>query len=134
MNFGGIQSILLTLLVSLGLVGCGNSDDLRSSDVSEDGSYTIVCTTGMITDIVRNVVGNHAQVQGIIGEGVDPHLYKPTRSDVVKLNDADVVFYNGLLLEGKMTDILKRVGNAGKPVTAVTELILEDAAPGIYTG
>ena len=89
--------------------------------------YTIVCTIGMITDIVRNVAGEHAQVEGIIGEGVDPHLYNPTRGDVVKLSKADVVFYNGLLLEGKMTDVLVRVASSGKPVKAVTELVLEDA-------
>lgn len=89
--------------------------------------YTIVCTIGMVADIVRNVAGDHAMVQGLIGEGVDPHLYKPTRGDVVKLSSADVVFYNGLLLEGRMTDLLARVASPGKPVKAVTEAILEDA-------
>ena len=81
----------------------------------------------MITDIVRNVVGECAEVKGLIGEGIDPHLYKPTRGDVVKLNGADVVFYNGLLLEGKMTNVLARIAGSGKRVKAVTEAILEDA-------
>tara|TARA_B100001971_G_scaffold210140_1_gene235018 strand:- start:13595 stop:14473 length:879 start_codon:yes stop_codon:yes gene_type:complete len=89
--------------------------------------YQVVCTVGMITDIVRNVAGDYAQVEGIIGEGVDPHLYKPTRGDVVKLSQADIVFYNGLLLEGKMTDVLVRVATTGKPVKAVTEAILGDS-------
>lgn len=85
----------------------------------------MVCTVGMITDIVRNIAGDYAQVEGIIGEGVDPHLYKPTRSDVVKLSTADVIFYNGLLLEGKMTAVLMRVASSGKPVKAVAEAIFE---------
>ena len=90
------------------------------------GSYQVVCTVGMITDIVRNVAGDYAEVEGIIGEGVDPHLYKPTRGDVVKLSQADVVFYNGLLLEGKMSDVLVRVAGSAKPVRAVTEAILDE--------
>jgi manganese/zinc/iron transport system substrate-binding protein len=65
-------------------------------------------------------------VEGIIGEGIDPHLYKPTRGDVIKLNQADVVFYNGLLLEGRMTDVLISVASKGKLVKAVTEAILEE--------
>ena len=88
--------------------------------------YQIVTTTGMITDVARNVAGERAHVTGLIGSGVDPHLYKPTRSDIAELTKADIVFYNGLLLEGKMTDALIRVATAGKKVYAVTELIDAD--------
>ncbi len=87
--------------------------------------YNAVATVGMIADIVRKVAGDKATVTGIIGEGVDPHLYKPTRNDVVALQKADVVFYNGLMLEGKMADVLIRVARTGKPVHAVTEAILD---------
>lgn len=119
----------VSVLAACLLVGC---DPQRTSSDADSAShaaepYTVVCTVGMITDIVRNVAGDTAQVEGIIGEGVDPHLYKPTRSDVVKLSRADVVFYNGLMLEGKMTDVLVRVASSGKPVKAVTEAILEDS-------
>jgi manganese/zinc/iron transport system substrate-binding protein len=71
------------------------------------------------------VAGELAAVEGIIGEVVDPHLYKPTRGDVVRLQEADVVFYNGLMLEGKMADVLVKVARSGKPVVAVTELLDE---------
>jgi manganese/zinc/iron transport system substrate-binding protein len=119
--------VVFTVSALLGLVGCGSQ--CEPSD-AEDAScsaapYRVVCTVGMITDIVRQVAGEYASVEGIIGEGVDPHLYKPTRSDVVQLNAADVVFYNGLLLEGKMTDVLVRIASTGKPVKAVTEAILD---------
>lgn len=87
--------------------------------------YTIVTTVAMVTDIVRQVAGDKAQVTGLVGEGVDPHLYKPTRSDMLTLQKADVVFYNGLMLEGKMSDALVRLARAGKPVYAVTELLDE---------
>jgi manganese/zinc/iron transport system substrate-binding protein len=85
----------------------------------------VVATTGMIADVVREVAGEHAEVTSLMGEGVDPHLYKPTRSDMATLMQADVVFYNGLLLEGKMTDSLVRLATSGKKVYAVTELLDE---------
>lgn len=87
--------------------------------------YTCVATTGMVADIVRNVAGERAEVVALLGSGVDPHLYKLTRSDVAQFMGADVVFYSGLLLEGKMTDALVRVAASGKPVIAVTEKIDE---------
>lgn len=86
--------------------------------------YKITTTVGMVTDIVKQVAGEKAKVTGIIGEGVDPHLYKPTRNDVAALLGADVVFYSGLVLEGKMGDTLVKVAR-NKPVYAVTELIDE---------
>jgi manganese/zinc/iron transport system substrate-binding protein len=87
--------------------------------------YKITTTTGMVGDIVRQVAGDRAEVRNIIGEGVDPHLYKPTRGDVAALMSADVVFYSGLMLEGKMADTLIKVARSGKPVFAVTELLDE---------
>jgi manganese/zinc/iron transport system substrate-binding protein len=52
--------------------------------------------------------------------GVDPHLYKATASDVRKLQRADVIFYNGLFLEGKMQSILERMAKGGRAVAAIT--------------
>lgn len=86
----------------------------------------MVTTVGMVTDIVRQVAGERAVVEGLMGDGIDPHLYKPTRTDIGKLLRAEVVFYNGLLLEGKMSDALNRAAESGKKVYAVTELIDED--------
>ena len=58
---------------------------------AEPPSYKAVATVGMIADIVREVAGDHAEIEGVIGEGVDPHLYKPTRNDVVTLSQADMI-------------------------------------------
>lgn len=87
--------------------------------------YQIVATVGMIEDVARSVAGDRAEVIGLMGAGVDPHLYKPTRSDIRRLMGADVIFYNGLLLEGKMADSLIRAATGGKKVHAVTELLDE---------
>lgn len=126
MNFYKPTFVSLSLLVMCFFAGCGSEPSTSESKSASGEPYQIVCTVGMITDIVRNVAGDYAEVEGIIGEGVDPHLYKPTRGDVVKLSQADVVFYNGLLLEGKMTDVLVSVAGSGKPVRAVTEAILDE--------
>ncbi len=88
--------------------------------------YNVVATTGMITDIVKRVAGDHAIVEGIIGEGVDPHLYAASTNDVKTLRGADIIFYNGLMLEGKMSDVLVKVGRT-KSVYAVTEVVQETA-------
>lgn len=115
-------------IVGLTIVGLTVGCDKQSGG-SPAGSqartypYTAATTVGMVTDIVKQVAGDKAKVVGIIGEGVDPHLYKPTRNDVAALLEADVVFYSGLMLEGKMDDTLKKVEANGKFVRAVTSLI-----------
>ncbi len=104
------------------LPGC---DAPGEQAVSNESRFTIVATTGMVGDTVRAVVGDRGEVTSLMGAGVDPHLYKPTRSDIAQLMNADAVFYNGLLLEGKMTDALIRAATSGRRVHAVTELLDE---------
>jgi len=115
-----VPAPLFVLLFASLLLGCGGDPDGSPDSLP----YSVAATTGMVTDIVREVAGDRATVRGIIGEGVDPHLYKPTRGDVKLLLDADVVFYSGLMLEGKMADTLIKVAR-DKPVHAVTEEIDE---------
>ncbi|MHC5005003.1 MAG: metal ABC transporter solute-binding protein, Zn/Mn family [Planctomycetota bacterium] len=107
----------------LALLGCERAETAAARAA---GPYQVTTTTGMITDVVRQVAGEQADVTGIMREGVDPHLYKPTRADVVRLTEADAIFYNGLMLEGKMVDVLVRIAREGKPVHAVTEGLADD--------
>lgn len=111
------------LLGALASCGDGGTD----GGPPTEQRWNVVCTVGMVADIVSEVAGSRARVTGLMGTGVDPHLYKPTRSDVERLMEADLIFYNGLLLEGKMTDSLIRAATAGKRVHAVTELLDESA-------
>jgi manganese/zinc/iron transport system substrate-binding protein len=85
--------------------------------------YEITCTTSMVGDIVRQIAGDRARVSVLIGEGVDPHLYKATRQDLGKLLNADVIFYNGLMLEGRMADALIQVARKKPNVHAVIEAL-----------
>lgn len=90
------------------------------------GQLNIVATTGMVADITQQVVGEHGNVSWLMGEGVDPHLYKPTSADARKIMNADLIFYSGLLLEGRMTDTFLKAARMGKVVYPVTELIEEE--------
>jgi manganese/zinc/iron transport system substrate-binding protein len=79
----------------------------------------------MVTDIVEHVGGDRVEVEGLMGPGVDPHLYKATEGDVIRLADADVVFYNGLHLEAKLAEVFERMGGRVRTV-AVTDGIPRD--------
>src|SRR5438034_10684506 len=104
------------LAVVLALAGCngdGGQDGKKWTrgpvvvDRQHPGGYPIkvVCTTGMAADLVRTIGGNHVAVTALMGADVDPHTYKAATGDVAQLSGADVIFYSGLHLEGKMTDV-----------------------------
>lgn len=106
-----IKSFILLLILTS---ACTSSEEKKVGDL------TIVCTTGMIADAVKNIVKDEANVEVLMGPGVDPHLYKATHGDLVKLQNADIIVYNGLFLEGKMGDILSQLSKK-KPVIALAE-------------
>ncbi|MCA9404207.1 MAG: zinc ABC transporter substrate-binding protein [Candidatus Omnitrophica bacterium] len=82
----------------------------------------VVATIGMISDIAGEVGGDRVEVRGLMGPGVDPHLYKATESDVNKLAKADIILYNGLNLEAKMERVFQQM-RRGKKTVAVCENI-----------
>lgn len=85
--------------------------------------FRVVTTTAMVRDLVQGVTGTNAQVTALFGEGVDPHLYRPTRDDMARLLKADVIVYSGLMLEGRMTDTFAKLSQRGIPVLAVGQLL-----------
>lgn len=98
--------------------GCHKSES--SSIGTTESKVRIAATVGMVADIVRNVGGDHVSVTTIMGPGVDPHLYKAARDDVRAILSADMVFYCGLMLEGKMIDTLEKVKES-RPVYSIAE-------------
>ncbi|MGH7959500.1 MAG: metal ABC transporter solute-binding protein, Zn/Mn family [Opitutaceae bacterium] len=115
-----------TLALMAALVGATPASAATEAPAKKLKSpYKAVATTAMVKDLVVRIGGQHAKVEGLMGEGVDPHLYKPTRDDVQQLLTADVVFYSGLMLEGRMTDTFLKVARRGTPVFPVTELLDE---------
>jgi len=126
-----VKSDWLVLCVGLcALAGCGSGTpptgdsitDRPTANADGTGPIQVTATVGMVADVVRIVGGERVNVTQICGAGVDPHLYKVTRDDVRTLMQADIVFYAGLMLEGKMADTLVKLGRA-KPVVAVSEAI-----------
>lgn len=114
-------ALLALTLMTFGFTGCGGGDQATTID---DGKHQIVCTVGMVADVVREIAGEHATVEAIIGQGVDPHLYSPVRADAIMLQKADMIFYSGLLLEGRMGDVIDGQKD-DKPVIAVAEALRE---------
>mgnify|MGYP001008368828 FL=1 len=95
---------LLILFLAITILSC-------KKEKQANGKLNIVTTTTMITDLVKNVGGEHINLQGLMGSGVDPHLYKASEGDVTKLSDADIIFYNGLHLEGKLVEVFEKMKN-----------------------
>ena len=118
------MSKLIALLgvVALFSAGCGQPVARTEQPDLAGRQIRVVTTTSMITDLVENVAGERADVTGLMGPGIDPHVYKASEGDVQTLAEADVIFYNGLHLEAKMADVLERIEGHIETV-AVTEKI-----------
>lgn len=103
------------------LFGCSRGEPPTGDDPAAR-KLRAVATIGMITDIVGRVGGERLAVTGLMGPGVDPHLYKAREGDVTRLAEADVIFYNGLHLEAGMTRVFERMRGRVRAV-AVTDAI-----------
>lgn len=113
---------IICFLICLILIGNTGCDQKNAPDEAVKEKQRVVTTIGMITDIVKNVGGERVDVIGLMGPGVDPHLYKPTAKDLQRLGSADIIFYNGLHLEAKMGDVLAKKSGTAK-IVAVSESI-----------
>tara|TARA_B100001146_G_scaffold221995_1_gene233541 strand:- start:32050 stop:32958 length:909 start_codon:yes stop_codon:yes gene_type:complete len=105
---------LLYITLLLTALACKTEKDTN-------GTLQVVTTTTMITDVVEQIGGDHIEVQGLMGAGVDPHLYKASEGDVSKLYNADVIFYNGLHLEGKLVEVFEKMEQQNKTQVALAE-------------
>lgn len=131
-----IAPIILLLWVAL-TSGCNSSSEGQNDSLSEAGTKPqIVTTTGMVRDMVQSLVGTDAEVTAIMGPGVDPHLYQPSRGDSIKLLEADIVIYNGLHLEGRLGEVLEARSKKNNATIAVAETLDEgellDADAGLH--
>jgi manganese/zinc/iron transport system substrate-binding protein len=98
---------------------------IRHMKKTNQTSKIILCTTSIIADLVKELVPPHITVESLMGPQIDPHLYKPRSHDIYKLENAYIIFYNGLHLEGKMSDILEQLVHQGKSIYAITSTISE---------
>ncbi|RDV13920.1 manganese transporter [Pontibacter diazotrophicus] len=107
---------VLLLLICLFCGACMQTDN--KAPIPAGTRMKVVTTTSILGDAVQHIVGDAADVVSIMGSGVDPHLYKATQGDLQKLTDADVIVFNGLHLEGKMGEVMEKLGRQKTIVTA----------------
>lgn len=108
-------SIIFSGLLLLG--ACSKSNTDPNPGVSDqDGKIQIVATTTMLADLSRIIGGDFVEVEGLMGPGIDPHLYQASAGDVTALQKADIVVYNGLHLEGKMGTIFESLTEMDKKI------------------
>ena len=112
----------ITILAVIIVLGCKNNKQ-------GNGKLNVVVTTSMLTDLVKNIGGDLINTQELMGAGVDPHLYKASEGDVSKLFNADVIFYNGLHLEGKLVEVFEKM-EAQKTTVALGEFLAKDGLIG----
>lgn len=131
-----INTVPLTLMLSVALLllpcGCQASAD----NPSTENTLTVVTTTTMLYDLVSIIGGDQVTTTALMGAGIDPHLYQASAGDVAKLEEADVVVYNGLHLEGAMGDVFDQLEAQSKAVICIGDGIDESqllvAAGGSY--
>lgn len=109
-----MKNFIVSLTAVL-VLGCANNK-------KDNGKLNVVVTTTILTDLVKNIGGDLINLQGLMGAGVDPHLYKASEGDVSKLFNADVIFYNGLHLEGKLVAIFEKM-EAEKTTVALGDFL-----------
>ena len=112
----------ITCLFVIFLVAC-------KAPTKSSGKLKVVVTTTMLTDLVKNIGGDLIDLQGLMGAGVDPHLYKASEGDVSKLFNADVIFYNGLHLEGKLVAVFEKM-ETQKTTVALGEFLAKEGLIG----
>ena len=122
----------LVVLVALAAAVGGSGCNLVEPSFAGDRPVRAAATTNFISDTVQQVGGDRVEVVGLMGPGVDPHLYKASARDVRTLRDADVIFYGGLQLEGKMGEVFAETSEE-QPTVALTadmprRLLLEPAS------
>lgn len=118
-----IRAVLV--LLALVLTGCAAQTVTADRAPLAERRLQVTTTTTMITDAVRRIGGDRVEVTGLMGPGVDPHLFKASARDVRTFRNADVILYGGLELEGKMGDLLADLA-ARQPTRAVTDGIPQD--------
>jgi manganese/zinc/iron transport system substrate-binding protein len=112
--------IVCLALIAVLLTACGGGTLAAPGGDIAERPIRVVTTTGMIGDAVANVGGERVAVTALMGPGIDPHLYRATESDVHRLSGADIIFYNGLNLEARMTAIFEQIGRNRRVVAVGT--------------
>lgn len=111
------RDVLRGMLLAAALAG-----GLAAPAAAQTVPPKVVATIAMIGEPLARIAGENAVVTSLMGPGIDPHLYRPTRADIAALTRADLVLWNGLDLEAQMADALAKIATV-RPVVAVGEAV-----------
>lgn len=138
-----IKLFLMAFLSVAVLVGCAGKTDNKTengstTEPSGDKKLNIIATTTMLSDLSKAIGGDRVEAVGLMGAGIDPHLYQASAGDVERMQKADVVVYNGLHLEGKMGEIFEQLSSQDKAVISIENglnhdsLLMAEDEPGVH--
>ncbi len=119
------MKVMLRLATGVALIAvaaCGGG----SETPAEGGKIRVVATTNIVADLVQGIGGEEIEVEALMGAGIDPHLYKASAGDVRRMSSAEAIFFSGLHLEGKMSEVLERMGERGVRTVAVAECLPDE--------
>lgn len=119
-----IRLFILGVCIALVLIGCSTTTSEQNNEDSTKETIQVVTTIAQIGEPMQIIGGNRVEVTSLMGPGVDPHLYQATQGDITTLQNADIIFYNGLHLEGNLGEIFDKL-NETKPVFAIGDSIDE---------
>jgi ABC-type Zn uptake system ZnuABC Zn-binding protein ZnuA len=105
MDFRGWRIVLLIGL----LVACAPAERTPSA-ASGARPLSVLATTPIVGDVVRQIGGEGVRVTVLMPVGVDPHTFEPSPQDVARVAEADVVFASGAGLEVFLETLLKNAG------------------------
>jgi ABC-type Zn uptake system ZnuABC Zn-binding protein ZnuA len=140
-----ILRIALIAAVASSLVGvaCGGGDTESGAETPPSGdgdTISVVATTTQIEALTREVAGDRVELRGILPAGADAHEFEPTASDLVAIEQADLVLRHGIGLDDWLDDTIEQGSDA--TVVTITEgievhepaLEHEDEAGGEHEG
>ena len=112
-----IRNLAILLILVLSAVGSFAQDD--------DNRLKVVATTTQAADAVRILAGDLVDLTALMGAGVDPHLYQPTEANIRAMNEADLVIYSGLSLEGQFDEVFQALGERNIRIYAMSDPVKE---------
>lgn len=92
----------------------------------ETRKIRIIATTTLVADMVKNIGGDKVEVISLMGAGIDPHLYKASENDIIRIIESDIIIYSGLHLEGKMQSVFRKMEKGKFNTMAVTDGIAQN--------
>lgn len=99
------------------------------AQAQEEAPLRIVATTTQASDLLRiltaGVPDDAVEITGLMGAGVDPHLYQPTEADISAMNAADAIVYSGLHLEGQFDTVFEALSERGIAIYALSKPVKE---------